>query len=113
MLDAAVVELRAQCLTEAAVYDGREGDLARSPTAFACELADTDCDAAVALLDVASRAAVAYLDSSDLVRLRIAPRHPRASQSTLEPDSPWQTIGTIAKLAFGLRDDTGLSHASR
>jgi diacylglycerol kinase family enzyme len=36
-----------------------------------------------------------------VLRARIAPAHPGASPSVLEPDSPWQSIGALAKLAFG------------
>jgi diacylglycerol kinase family enzyme len=35
------------------------------------------------------------------LRARIAPQHPGASPSTLEPDSPWQTIAALAKLVVG------------
>jgi diacylglycerol kinase family enzyme len=31
------------------------------------------------------------------LRVRIAPHHPGASPSALEPDKPWQTIGALAK----------------
>lgn len=30
------------------------------------------------------------------LRVRIAPHHPGASPSVLEPDKPWQTIGALA-----------------
>ena len=35
------------------------------------------------------------------LRVRIAPTHPGASPSTLVPDSAWQTIPTLARVAFG------------
>lgn len=35
------------------------------------------------------------------LRVRIAPDHPGASPSALEPDSPLQTIGALTKLALG------------
>jgi diacylglycerol kinase family enzyme len=34
------------------------------------------------------------------LRVRIAPQHPGASPSAIVPDSPWETIGALAKLAF-------------
>ncbi len=34
------------------------------------------------------------------LRVRIAPHHPGASPSALEPDKPWQAVGTLAKLAL-------------
>jgi diacylglycerol kinase family enzyme len=34
------------------------------------------------------------------LRVRIAPQHPGASPSAIVPDSPWGTIGALAKLAF-------------
>jgi diacylglycerol kinase family enzyme len=35
------------------------------------------------------------------LRARIAPAHPGASPSALEPDTAWQTIAALVKLAFG------------
>ena len=34
------------------------------------------------------------------LRVRIAPHHPGASPSALEPDRPWQTIGALAKFVL-------------
>jgi diacylglycerol kinase family enzyme len=36
-----------------------------------------------------------------VLRVRIAPRHPGASPSALEPDAPLQTIAALARIAFG------------
>jgi diacylglycerol kinase family enzyme len=38
---------------------------------------------------------------SGALRVRIAPKHPGASPSALEPDSPLQTIGALTQLALG------------
>jgi diacylglycerol kinase family enzyme len=35
-----------------------------------------------------------------VLRVRIAPHHPGASPSALEPDKPWQTIGALAKFVL-------------
>ncbi len=35
-----------------------------------------------------------------VLRVRIAPHHPGASPSALEPDKPWQAIGTLVSLAL-------------
>jgi diacylglycerol kinase family enzyme len=35
------------------------------------------------------------------LRVRIAPQHPGASPSAIQPDSPWEMIGALAKIAFG------------
>ena len=32
------------------------------------------------------------------LRVRIAPQHPGASPSALEPDQPWRTIGVLTTL---------------
>ncbi len=45
------------------------------------------------------------------LRVRIATHHPGASPSALEPDKPWQTVGTLAKLA--LRGAPGNSEPAR
>ncbi len=54
------------CLAGAAVYEGTDGDLALAATALARDLADTHGSQAAALLDAASREAVAHLDASEL-----------------------------------------------
>jgi diacylglycerol kinase family enzyme len=40
------------------------------------------------------------------LRARIAPSHPGASPSALEPDSEWQTIEALARFAFGRETDS-------
>ncbi len=40
------------------------------------------------------------------LRVRIAPKHPGASPSALEPDSPLQTIRALTKLALGRNGET-------
>jgi diacylglycerol kinase family enzyme len=35
------------------------------------------------------------------LRVRLAPQHPGASPSAIEPDTPWETVGALTKLAFG------------
>jgi len=49
------------------------------------------------------------------LRVRIAPQHPGASPSAIVPDSPWQAIGALAKLAFTPSgpDDGGAGGGSR
>jgi hypothetical protein len=44
-----------------------------------------------------------------VLRVRIAPQHPGASPSAIIPDSPWETIGRLARLAFARSgsDDRG------
>jgi diacylglycerol kinase family enzyme len=39
------------------------------------------------------------------LRVRIAPKHPGASPSALEPDAPLETIGALAKIALGHDDE--------
>lgn len=56
----------AQCLADAAAYDGADADLTLSATAFARDLADTHRADATTLLRAAARAAIAYLDRSEL-----------------------------------------------
>jgi len=65
-LDAAVVELCARCLADAATDDSADRDLALSATALARDLADTQRGEAPRLLDTAWRRALAYLECSDL-----------------------------------------------
>jgi hypothetical protein len=38
---------------------------------------------------------------SRALRVRIAPSHPGASPSAVEPDSPWETLGALVKVALG------------
>jgi diacylglycerol kinase family enzyme len=51
------------------------------------------------------------------LRVRIAPHHPGASPSALEPDTPWKTIEALGTLALGRSPDSddersrGLPHA--
>jgi len=66
MLDAAVVAVCAQCLAEAASYEGDEGNVMLVATALARDLADTHGAEAGALLEAATRAAGAWLDASEL-----------------------------------------------
>ena len=66
MLDAAVLDLCAQCLAGAAAYEGHEDDLALSATALARDLADTHKAQAAALIDSASRCATGLLDVSEV-----------------------------------------------
>ena len=42
------------------------------------------------------------------LRVRIAPKHPGASPSALEPDSPLETIGVLMRIAFGSPVGDGL-----
>lgn len=42
------------------------------------------------------------------LRVRIAPNHPGASPSALEPDSPLEVIAVLAKFAVGSRGELGL-----
>ncbi len=43
----------------------------------------------------------------EALRVRIAPRHPGASPSALEPDSPLQTLGALMKFALGRSVSSG------
>jgi hypothetical protein len=66
MLDAAAVPVCAQCLAEAASYEGDEGDVVLVATALARDLGDTHGADAEPLLGAATRAAAARLDASEL-----------------------------------------------
>lgn len=66
MSDAALVELCARCLADAASDDGPDDDLTFSATALARDLLDTLGSGAAALLAAASCEAGAYLDASEL-----------------------------------------------
>jgi diacylglycerol kinase family enzyme len=56
-------------------------------------------DGEAAILDPPLR----FRSLASALRVRIAPGHPGASPSALEPDSWWQALGALAKLAFGAR----------
>ena len=67
MPDAAIVAVCGQCLAEAASNAADEGDVVLVATALARDLADTHDGAdAEAVLGAATRAAAAWLDSSEL-----------------------------------------------
>ncbi len=46
------------------------------------------------------------------LRVRIAPHHPGASPSALEPDRTWQTIESLAALVVHGAPATGVEHGA-
>ena len=66
MPDHSVVALCAQCLAEAAAFEGSPDDLALTVVALARDLADTQRAEATILLDLAWSEATVLLDGSDL-----------------------------------------------
>ncbi len=66
MIDPDIVETCTYCLLGAALEIGDEADLALSARALARDLADTQGNRAIALLEAAAREAIRHLDSSEL-----------------------------------------------
>jgi diacylglycerol kinase family enzyme len=102
---------------------GRAGAPALAIQQWSGQTFEVQCDGPVAagidgeatILDPPLR----FRTRSRALRVRIAPSHPGASPSAVEPDSPWETIGALVKVgltgagALGGERPVPVSHAPR